>query len=361
MSRWPEGVPPRVVKVTDWPPLDQALWEEGTRLRGQFEKRRHVDRIKPATVKSAAEGYGRLLAVLAAQDAIDPAAGAADRVTPETLNRFVDALLLLNKPSTIELRLLEIRCAMKIMAPEVDTAWIVRPGGDSLDSWFEQEPRHREVEPMDELHAWGLAMTDRAVSKLPSLSACVAFRNGIIIAVLATCAPRLRSLVGMRDGTHLVTMPGGAYRVLLKEADLKNRDRMVDYVLPGPLSAAMEIYRTKVRPMLLGCQEHDFLWVGNGGRQLRDEGLSRMVRRAMFKRFGKEEGPQYFRHVVTSGIAEALPAHRGLAAAVQAHSLKVSDKVYTHLDGQAAIRRFSKQTLLARDTNRLRAKRLFEQ
>ncbi len=352
--------PPLILKLADWPARDRALWEEGTRRRGQFDKRRHVDRIEPITVVGTAKGFGRLLGALSAEGILDHTVGPAERVTPRILNRFVDTMQAMgNKRHTIEVRLFEIRCAMKIMVPEVDTAWIVRPGGHSLDDWFEQEPRRRELKDMRELHAWGLAMTDAAAPGLPRFSACVAFRNGVILALLATCAPRLGSLVAMHDGIHLVAEPDGTYRVMFRERDTKNRG-VVDYVLPEPLSAVLQTYRTRVRPVLMGEARHDILWVGREGRPLREAGLSQMVRRAMFRQFGKEEGPHYFRHVVASAIAEFLPARRGLAAAVLGHSLAVSDGVYTQLDARAAARRFSAQTRQDRERTRLHAARLFK-
>ncbi|GLR66953.1 hypothetical protein GCM10010909_16330 [Acidocella aquatica] len=312
-----------VLRVSDWPPHDKALWDNGTTpASGLRRRRRHAETLRPKSIELAWKGYGRFLAVLAAQGPLNPELNPGDRVTYDTVATFFDALRAENnKDNTIKARLFHLRTALRIMVPAQEFDWLMRPDGCALDTLFPAEPKEKPFIPSAvELFQWGMRLMHAPEpetwpsSSKESLQFCRDFRNGLIITLLASRAPRVGALAQMRLGKNLYRQ-NGEFWVRLQSAIVKNK-REIEYSLPPELTAFFDRYLAEIRPRLLDPARTDAVWGNGDGGAFTDRSIETMVFRASLREFSHSFGPHIARDAFASTLAEADPSNPGLAAVV---------------------------------------------
>ncbi len=104
--------------------------------------------------------------------------------------------------------------AMKILAPERDTAWILKPNGITIRAMLRPQPRAVVVPDAKVLFKWGLRLMQSANLDAPRRAGLLQYRDGLLIAILASRARRLRSMSLLRIG-HEFTRIADFYRVEL--------------------------------------------------------------------------------------------------------------------------------------------------
>ena len=358
---------PMVIPLHDWPEADRRLWEAGEWLNAKPRHPGLGSRLKPVSVKGAMEGYGRFLAVLRDRGDILSGETPAQRVTPQRIARFVAALREEgNLANTIKVRLFFLRMAIRIMEPEQDLVWLTRPGGHSLDSLLPQEPKEMVIIASPDLYRWGLGLMNDGAADMAidgqrwseetlQLRRDRRFRDGLIIAILACRAPRLRALVGIRIGRQFKQI-GEEFWLCFSKADIKNR-KAIEYSLPEGLTPYVRRYLEEVRPRLLGPVQSDSLWVIEQGVSFGEKGLTKMIERRSFARFGQTFGPHRFRHSLATTLAEEDPANPGLAASMLGITEGVVAEHYRKARQHHAARLLQKDLAADRDRTRLLAER----
>jgi hypothetical protein len=350
--------PGRVLRLHEWPSLDQALWQEGLLPGDILDGRAYADGLRPTTIRNAARGYGRWLQVL--QDT-DPAAlllPPTDRATPARARRFLAALQAArNTNNTIKARFWEIRAALRIMRPEINLRWLNYPAGESLHAMLPTTLGQSNIQDIRELAQWGRDLMAEALAMPPSVARAVRYRNGLIIAILANRAPRLRSLATLRWGTGVVRS-GDCYRLAFGVADMKGKRRL-EYGLHPSLTAPIDHYIEVERPCLQGRRSHGAFWVNQAGNPLGQRGIDGVVRRGSRARFGKAFGPQEFRIALATASMIANPTTPGMIAAVLGNSPAVVEAHYA-LGGQLEAATQHQHTLEAeREQTRALARQAF--
>jgi hypothetical protein len=109
-----------------------------------------------------------------------------------------------NCGNTIAARLWGLRTALGIMCPEGDFRWITSPDGHDVRSVFLSERRPIRIYHPLLLYRWGIQLMEQALQMNNPIIRAIKYRNGLLIAVLAARAPRLRSLAAIRIGIQLV-------------------------------------------------------------------------------------------------------------------------------------------------------------
>jgi hypothetical protein len=157
----------------------------------------------------------------------------------QRMTREVADLLLLvlyaagNANSSIKVRFWDVRSALKVMQPETDTAWLTKPGDWSLHSLLPHTPKPRELFGAHVLYSWGLAMIGHAMVQPSAMRRRVMLRNGLIIAIFASRAPRIGSMSAIRVGKHL-QLSAQTCRLMFGVGDMKGR-KLLDYDIPPNL------------------------------------------------------------------------------------------------------------------------------
>jgi hypothetical protein len=260
------------------------------------------------------KGYGRWLAVRIAAGDLDQTISPADRVTRVRANAYYKALRAAgNSINTITARFMELRMALRLLQPETDAefAWLTEALRDRLPPVVRRPIEVIETGILDE---WGRQLMDDAAGLGTARLRSVQFRNGLLIAILAALAPRLRSLACLQLGKQVVCH-GDGYRITLEAEDVKN-GRWVEYDVPPHLVPYVRSYLADARDKLLAGRQHDWFWVNQNGGPLAEKGIQGVMRHASKARFGKSHGVHRSRHGLASTAARLLPGNPGVAAAI---------------------------------------------
>jgi hypothetical protein len=344
----------------NWPELDRQLWEDGCRPGHGLDDPGYGALLGPKSREKAQDGYGRWLGFLAWLGGLDPAAHPVERVTRDRAAKFFALMRELgNRDYTITSRFQELRMALRIMAPDRDVSWLVRPGGISLHSRLPMQKRAFQVPHAAVLYRWGFELMQEALTLAGADRRRVRYRDGLLIAMFASRARRLRAMSGLRVGQEIVRN-GDGYRLVLPPELVKTR-RPDEVDLPSSLTPAIERYLAVERVELLqGCQ-HDWFWVNWNGEPLGYRGIDKRIRWLSEKRFGTAFGPHRFRYaLVTSSLLDD-PAHPGLAAGLLGITGEMVEEHYDRADQVSAVNRFNANLAAERARTEGLAERAFKE
>ena len=264
---------------------------------------------------------------------------ALQRVTRRRLRAYVRALKAAgNADYTIIGRITELAMAMRILTPGADVGWIRRPDGISIYAMLPKNKRPMVVPDARVLFRWGLKMMDTQLAEGARANP-VAFRDGLLIALLAARGRRLRSMAELRVRREMVRQEV-TYRIELGPDQTKTHvhDR---FDLPEALTPYVGHYLAKVRPVLLAGCEEDAFWIGARGAPLTAKGIEACILRLSRVRFGVAFGPHRFRHAIATSSALRDPGSPGLAAGVLGGSAQVIEQHYNRAGQIQAARAYA--------------------
>lgn len=343
----------RFPPIKDWPDRDRLLWERGVEPGDLFESGGAGARWSAAYRLKTARGYNYWLSWLAAKNLCDPNMSPPDRVTRERVGAYVSELSAALAPYTVLFRVQELCDALRVIAPEWNRDWLsqlcrslraqVRPARDKFS----------RLKPIDELTALGERLMEEAetASERSATRRAVAYRDGLMIALLAYRPIRLKNLAMMRLGGHLVKV-SGCWQILFPAEETKSH---VPYeaVLPSALTPRLERYLDAHRPVLMrpkqadnqenalpAYPECDALWVSERGTQLNSDVLAKRIAAHTKAAFGQSVSPHLFRDAAATSIAVDNPKHIGDASLVLGHAdHRMTEKPYNHARSLEASRK----------------------
>ena len=262
-----------------------------------------------------------------------------------------------NSDHTIVGRVVELQLALRIIEPGLDFSWISSPGGIALRSLLPMVVRRLERHDSHHLYLWGLQLMDTAATR-STVRRRVQFRDGLLIAILACRAPRLRSVTAMCLGLQVLRTKTG-FRLDFRAEDIKTK-RPIAYGLPDALTPYIERYLAVERRELLKGQSHDAFWVnwsvilGENGSKNASAGIPRGSS-------GSRSGRTGSRHALGTTQAIADPANPAAGAALLGISPEMAEKHY-NIGGQVeAAQAFTASVEQARMETAGLAQRIFEQ
>ena len=320
--RLPEAIEP----TRDWPEIDLRMWTAGLQGGDILTGPNRAVQLRLASILRYARAYRDWLAFLRSAAMLDPLVPPIQRVTRGNVIAFAHALRETNRNSTIIGICSALRSAMRIMHPDADLRWITCPGGQSLASALPVTPRSAPVFHSKVLYEWGLSMMRDALLTGNPDARRRDYRNGLLIALFAARAPRVRSMASLRLGVSVIRS-GETWRLIFESDDVKTK-RRIAYDTPASLSGAMERYITVEREELLAAKTHDWFWVDQYGGPLTMYAIKDMIRTRSRKAFGTAFGPHRFRHAMGTTAPVADPAHPGVAAAILGISGRMVEEHY---------------------------------
>jgi hypothetical protein len=318
----------------DWPEIDRRMWTAGLQGGDILTGPHRAVRLRPASILRYARAYRSWLAFLRSAGMLDPLVPPMERVTRENVIAYAHALRETNRNSTIIGICSALRSAMRIMHPDTDLGWITCPGGRSLASALPVTPRSIPAIHSKVLYEWGLSMMRNALLMGSPDARRRDYRNGLLIALFAARAPRVRSMASLRLGVSVIRSCE-TWRLIFESDDVKTK-RRIAYDAPVSLSGAMERYITVEREELLAGKTHDWFWVNQYGGPLTVNAIKDMIRTRSRRAFGTSFGPHRFRHAMGTTAPMTDPAHPGVAAAILGISGRIVEKHY-NLASQADV------------------------
>jgi integrase/recombinase XerD len=309
----------RILHYDDWPIADRASWETATRRGDPFEEAGPMAGWRPATLHSLGQSYGRWLAWNAESGLLDECDSPADRVCPDRVRRYIEALRKVNLDTTVHLSIHGLRRAIQAMVPDADWSWLKRAASHLRLNIKDRKDKRSRIRSSRDLHELGLRLMAEAegYSTVPWKRAS-RYRDGLLIALLAARPLRLRNLAGLRIGTHLVEHSEG-FGLHIPAEEVKTHTPL-ELPLPADLVAPLRHYLSVYRPVLLGANEDDHLWINKYGSPMAEQTIYKQVTKLTRAAFGVSINPHLFRDCLASSIAIEDPEHVHVASKLLGHS-----------------------------------------
>ena len=311
----------------DWPEADRWAWEAALLVGDVFDNGGVATSWRPATRTDAITGYGYWLKFLLDQDPalleLDP----AERATPTRLRAYLQALLSRMSAMGAAAALGHLVLALRAIAPDFD-----RHDLHALHNAVQRkaQPRDKRAKLVsaDRLVTLGRKLMRQAEDD-GVVADLRAYRDGLLIALLAARPLRLGNLAGLRLDRHVEVH--GDHVVLNLSGDETKNGQPIECWLPDDLAPCFQRYLHEVRPRLYRADGHQGLWPSSKGKPLTAPGTYQMVTRRTKAAFGRAISPHLFRDIAATTFALARPEQALLARDLLHHSdFRMTERHYLH-------------------------------
>ena len=169
--------------------------------------------------------------------------------------------------------------------------------------------RSRVIVPIDSavLLAWAEELFAKGLTVRTRRTRCTTVRDAVIIGLLAERAPRLRALSMLRLGDSLKRSE--TVWLLREHAEMTKTKAPYDMPVSARVSRMLDRYVDVERREMLGDQDQTaaaWVWFGGG---FNASGIVNAVKKRLLQRFGRSQGPHFFRHCLGTTLPDRLPQH----------------------------------------------------
>ncbi len=330
----------RSLPFREWPALDQEYWSRavspGDILDGQGPAVHWADRTKETNIQH----YGRWLGWLTWQERLDPEAHPADRVSRENLAAYVAHLRKIVAPKTQLSMLVGLKVAIKAMAPDRSWRWLQDLCNRIQRTAKPSKEKRLLVRSSEEIYSTALQELDRAATETPDLKAAIAFRDALMLALLAARPLRVKNMTAIEIGRHLLG-DGGEWNLTFEAHEVKNRQHL-DFTLPRSLVPYLDHYLAVVRPMFPGATESRLLWLNQYGPRLGRQFVYWRITKLTKRLFGRAINPHLLRDCAATTLAIEAPEIVRAARPLLGHRYAgTTEKYYIQADQLTASRRIN--------------------
>lgn len=313
---------PRHLPFAEWPADDQAAWDAlfvaGDILDGEGPARHWA----PATRHTNLYHYAQWLGWLQTNGlllALAPGQCPWQRATLETVTAYGKSLLAGRSPSTVASSVIGLKCVLIRMAPDHDWQWL-RDLTNRLKTWTRRTTPRPTPIPLSLP-----AVVETCLGRLEDLrgKSCLgpseptAYRNTLIIALLAACPIRLRNLAMIEVGKHLIGS-NVQWWLDFDAHETKTREPL-RYPLPADLAPHLVWYITHIRPQYRGADETARLWMGRKKAPMSHEAIYGAVTSTSKSLLGTRLSPHEFRSLAATFLSEASASDSLHARALLGH------------------------------------------
>jgi hypothetical protein len=255
----------RCVRFDGWPDADRAAFRRAQNDDELLDEAGLLARLRPISLLKLRSAYGRWLHFLESRDSTALTLAPAERITRERTAAYIEDLHARNAPLTLAHRIVDLYLVVRALAPEHNWGWLRRLGSRLMLRAKPVRNRRSQLRPPQEVFAAALALMDTAEtgSFTSDGKRALAFRDALLLAILASRGPRVGNLGIVQIGRHLVRQ-GDTWALDFSASETKNGDPN-SYELPRELTTPIQRYLDHWRPMLLGGNQSDQFWVSSNG------------------------------------------------------------------------------------------------
>jgi hypothetical protein len=321
----------RSLPISEWPEADRLAWADARRPGVRFKAGGTASHLTMVSQEDFAGRYGAYLGFLQRRSRFQLDAAAASQVTAQNVDDYLAELKLRVSSVTQWNCIYKLRRAAQLLAPKLDFGWLAEVERDLA---LVMQPRSKLdrlvfAGPLMEAGLTLMAEAQRfATSKMDFARRT---RNGLMIAILATFAPRITNFASLEIGTTFRSI-AGSWWITLPRTATKSR-RPIEAKLPKQLNSFIEMYLNEARPILLGRnkQTTNMLWISSTtGQAMTKKNLGTLVSKITSTTLGVDVSPHLFRTSVASSAPAYAPGFPHLATGVLGHSdPRVTDQEYT--------------------------------
>jgi integrase/recombinase XerD len=309
-----------------WPAFDRSAWTGAIADGDIFDGRGPAAHWAGTTRNAVCAAYGRWLGFLAV---CEPDALAEDpvlRLTSDRLARYLDHLA--DTAGTVGQHMFfaKLRDAVRVMFPGKVPQHLSRVVA-RLETECQPRSMAARIVMTPRLTILGeKLMRDAASGAERNVASLVAYRDGLMIALLSLRPIRRHTFSLIRIGIHLRQV-GEEWRIVFNRSETKS-GRPFEITVPQRTAPFLEHYLRQVRPRILGANRHDHLWAGTKGGPLTDKAIYRVIAERTRQALGQPVNPHLFRHCAATTIAILEPGRIGVARDLLDHVSLVTTNAY---------------------------------
>ncbi|MBO0733812.1 MAG: tyrosine-type recombinase/integrase [Methylocapsa sp.] len=239
----------RSLPLGEWPNSDREAWEAACRPALRLKRGGSAAHFAPQTRHDLQKRYGYFLTFLKESGRFDPITTCASLLIPDNIDALIRRMRHEWSAITLMMTVLKLKQIGRHLAPAANLKWLSRVAGD-LNA--EGGPvRRPPVVDASELVVAGLTLVEEySAPEAPmDLTRALAIRNGLMIALLASCPIRAKNLTGLTLGQSL-HISQSSWWIDLPGSETKN-GRPDMRMLPDFLMRALELYLRQARPFLM--------------------------------------------------------------------------------------------------------------
>jgi integrase/recombinase XerD len=321
----------------NWPAEDQQCWETAFKEGDLFDSSRGAH-LKASTRNALRVSYAQYLKFIVEFYPDLLALSPEARINRQMVAEYVQWLKRSYQDTGVAINLHHLRLALRLICPDADWSWLLTVTKRLATAASRKSKKHNQM-TSERLYLLGMRLMDTAAAeadKQGAISKAIAidYRDGLLIAFLATLVPRRRALTALRIGKHLVRV-GQLWALDVPASDMKNNEPL-DFPIAPEISRRIDIFLDRFRSHLPGAEKHDGLWASNKGRPLSANQIYAAVRQRTKKAFGFAVNLHRFRHSACSLWSIYDPVNvRGLKDLLGHSSFEPTDKHY--IMGQSRI------------------------
>ena len=325
------GAERRCRPLDQWPQWDWRQWQSALQAGDLLEQGGCRAERSTFSNRAMAKGYGRWLAWLDRRGLLDEQVAPGDRITPDRVGAYVGHLEAENASRTVIARIIELKVTAAIMDPERDWSWIYRFASSMRARHKPARPKRHRLVHIESLLNFGLDLMAKADNEATALRRFKAYRDGLMIGLLASRPLRLRNLAGLILNRTLVQR-GDRWWIQIPAVETKTRDP-IEVPWPDMLVPHLETYLADHRAGIVALRNTgsigEALWLSMYGPPMTDNGIyDRIVARTL-EGSGQPINPHLFRDWAATSIAIDDPSHVGIATRLLGHrSASTTERYY---------------------------------
>jgi site-specific recombinase XerD len=333
----------RCKPLEEWPETDRCLWQAALVPGDLLEESGSRARYTENTNCGIVYGYGRWLQWLDCRGELDPTHSPGDRITRVRVHSYLADLERHNATQTVFNRLIHLSVAVRVMDPHRDWSWLNRMAGTIRARHRPARPKRPRLVATCDLFDLGVNLMAAAERESAPCDRATTYRDGLMIALLATRPLRRANLVGLALNRTLV-LRGKEWWIQIPAAETKTKEP-IELPWPETLIAALETYLGWHRSVL--AYRHgrwtrpvgQALWVSIDGSPMTRRAIYDRITRCTLKGLGRAVHPHLFRDCAATTVAIDDPDHVRAAARLLGHrTFSTTEKHYNQARAVEAAR-----------------------
>jgi integrase/recombinase XerD len=344
------GAERRCTPVEEWPHQDQLRWHAALQAGDLLEEGGCRAGHSRFSNRAMVKGYGRWLAWLASEGLLDDHVAPGDRITRDRVKTYVANMERENASGTVIARLIELKIMAGIMEPGRDWSWIYRMARMIRARHKPARPKRHRLVDITRLLDLGIDLMAEAENETTTLRRFKTYRDGLMIALLASRPLRLRNLTGLILDRTLVQR-GEIWWIQIPAAETKTKSA-IELPWPDILTPYLETYlgdhRAGIATLRGAGTASDALWLSMHGLPMNDNGIYIRIVARTSEGLGQAINPHLFRDCAATSIAIDDPAHVGIASRLLGHRSGSTTERYYNQAHSVEASRLMQKSLIAR-------------
>jgi integrase/recombinase XerD len=340
------------IPLAAWPSRDRLRWLAALQPTSILDDANSANRWADSTKRGIRQAYGRWLGWLRTHHPDDLRLHFTKRPTPRRVTDYCTFMKSTAANASVVVNLMYLIAALRVMAPRQDWS-ALRRGVTRLarqkDALGPKRPKLVHPQALFELGLRLMASCGFRAD-IGTWQQAIQYRDGLMIALLATRPFRSANFISMKIGEHLLEHAGGTW-LRFRATETKNKSS-IECPFPTRLKPQLNRYMKIIRPFLsfesgfrsarnTDDNTNGHVWVARTGHPLEAKGFYKLVTMRTSAAFGHSVNPHLFRDCLATEIADSNVNHASIVPVILGHwHRSTSERYYSHIDGGKAVQRF---------------------